>query len=268
MKAPISPSRLSWSARLLIGLTLIILGAAAAIWALAHYQSAARFLGVAQPTPAAIVAPQRILPPPVNPPADADATVAVETRIASLEARLRSVESSTRRAEGSAGRTDALVVAFATRRAIDRGVSLGYLETLLVDRFGARHPGAVSTIVTASRSPVRLDELIADYERLGRELRAGGPQDSWWSNVQRELGSLVDIHKADVPSAKPDARYQRALSRLESGDVDTALAETMRLPGASRGEAWVVKARRYISAHRALDEIESSALLAGSGAER
>ena len=60
MNAPISPSRLSWSARLLIGLTLIILGAAAAIWALAHYQGAARFLGVAQPTPAAVVTPQRI----------------------------------------------------------------------------------------------------------------------------------------------------------------------------------------------------------------
>jgi len=46
----------------------------------------------------------------------------------------------------------------------------------LVDRFGARHPDAVATIVTASRAPVRLDELIADYERIGPELRAGGPR--------------------------------------------------------------------------------------------
>ena len=268
MNAPISPNRLSWSARLLIGLTLIILGAAAAIWSLAHYQSAARFLGIAQPMPAAVTAPQRLLPPPVDPPADADNAVAVETRIASLEARLGSVENATRRAEGSAGRTDALVVAFATRRAIDRGVSLGYLETLLVDRFGARHPQAVATIVTASRSPVRLDELIADYATLGRELRGGGPRDSWWSNFQRDLGSLVDIHKADVPSAKPEARYLRAQSRLQSGDVDSALAETMRLPGASRAGAWVTKTRRYVGAHRALDEIESSALLSGNGAER
>ena len=53
-----------------------------------------------------------------------------------------------RQAVGSAGRTDALVVAFATRRAIDRGVPLGYLETLLVDRFGPRHPRAVATIIT------------------------------------------------------------------------------------------------------------------------
>ena len=40
---------MSWSARLLVGLVLIILGAAAATWALAHYQPAARFLGVANP---------------------------------------------------------------------------------------------------------------------------------------------------------------------------------------------------------------------------
>ena len=270
MNTTASPSRLSWSARLLIGLTLIIIGGAAATWALAHYERAAHFLGVAPPPPP-VAAPQPIVAPPLSPPTDAEAAAqqqAVEARVAGLEARLGRVENATRQAEGSAGRTDALVVAFATRRAIDRGVSLGYLETLLVDRFGARHPGAVATIVTASRAPVRLDELIADYERIGPKLRAGGPQDNLWSNIWREFGSLVDIHRADVPSAKPDARYQRALSRLESGDVDTALAETMRLPGASRGEAWVVKARRYIAAHRALDEIESSALLAGSGAER
>ena len=45
-------------------------------------------------------------------------------------------------------------------------------------------------------------------------------------------------------------------SGSHSGDVDQALAETMRLPGASRAGDWVAKARRYIAAHRALDEIE------------
>ena len=67
--------------------------------------------------------------------------------------------------------------------------------------------------------------------------------------------------RADRPSTNPDARYDRALQRLASGDVDQALAETMRLPGAARAGDWVAKARRYIAAHRALDEIESAALL-------
>ena len=266
MNAPASRTQLSWSARLLIGLALLIAGAAAATWMLARYDRAAQVLGVAPAAPA-VRAPQAMIAAPEprpNEPVDA----AVAARVAGLEARIARVETATRRAEGSAGRTDALVVAFAVRRAIDRGVPLGYLETLLVDRFGTRHPGAVATIVTASRSPVRLDELIADHDKLGPELRGGGPQDSWWSNFQRELGSLVDIRRADVPSAKPDARFRRAQSRLESGDVDAALAETMRLPGASRAGPWVAKARRYVAAHRALDEVESSALLAGSGADR
>jgi hypothetical protein len=42
----------------------------------------------------------------------------------------------------------------------------------------------------------------------------------------------------------------------------------MRLPGAQKAGPWVAKARRYIAAHRALDEIESSALLAGGAVER
>jgi hypothetical protein len=37
----------------------------------------------------------------------------------------------------------------------------------------------------------------------------------------------------------------------------------MRLPGASRAGDWTSKARRYVAAHRALDEIESAALLGG-----
>ena len=35
----------------------------------------------------------------------------------------------------------------------------------------------------------------------------------------------------------------------------------MRLPGAARAGDWIGKARRYIAAHRALDEVESAALL-------
>jgi len=266
MNASPPRSRLSWSALLLISLALIIAGAAAATWGLARYDRAARLLGVV-PATASAPRPQAVVS--ANQSLEAAAPAAVRAaedavRIAQLEGRLARVENATRRAEGSAGRADALVVAFATRRAIDRGVALGYLEPILIDRFAPQHTRAVATIVTASRTPVRLDELIAEYEDLGPELRRGGPEDSWWTGFKRELGSLVEIHPADRPPTKPDARYRRALSRLSSGDVDGALAETMRLPGASRAGAWADKARRYVIAHRALDEIESSALLANN----
>jgi hypothetical protein len=130
-----------------------------------------------------------------------------------------------------------------------------------VQRFGQQHQAAVATVVTASRDPVRLDSLITDYELLATSLRSGGPEESWWDALRRELGTVVSIHRADNPSPQPQARYDRALARLRSGEVDAALAETMRLPGAANAGQWIVRARRYIAAHRALDEIESAALL-------
>jgi hypothetical protein len=269
MNAISSRNRLNWSARLLIALTLIIVGAAAATWALARYDRAAQFLGVMPPPPA--TPSQRLTGMPTAQQAQAPAVSgapADAARIAELETRLARVENATQRAEGSAGRADALVVAFAARRAIDRGVQLGYLETLLVDRFGPRHPQAVATIITASREPIRLNQLIAEYDELAPDLRSGGNEEGWFEGLRRELGSLVEIRRAAQPSARPDARYQRASARLSAGEVDAALAETMRLPGAHKAGPWVAKARRYVAAHRALDQIESSALLAGSGGER
>ena len=257
-----SGTRMGWGGRLLVGLVLILVGAAAAIWALAHYQPAARFLGIAPPQQPAILT----LKPPVtnaSPPPAPTASPADDARITALENRLARVENATQRAEGSAGRADALVVAFAARRAIDRGVALGYLENLLLQRFGAQHQAAVATIITNSHQPVRLNDLIAQYETLGPDLRRGGLEDNWWTNFKRELGSLVEVHRADRPAVNSEARYQRALQRLSSGDVDQALAETMRLPGASRATDWTNKARRYVAAHRALDEIESAALMPG-----
>ena len=266
MNAAAPRTQLSWSARLLIALTLVIVGAAAATWALARYDRAAQLLGVAsvpaaaQPQPRAAISPQRLLqqqPAPTAVPGD---------RLADLEERLARVENASRRVEGSAGRADALVIAFAARRAIDRGVPLGYLEGLLVDRFGVRQPQAVATIVTSSRDPVRLDQLIAEYEALAPMLRGGGRNEGWVEGLRRELASMVEIRRADRPSVRPDARYRRAQVQLRSGDVNAALAETMRLPGASEAGAWVAKARRYVAAHRALDQIESAALLGGGSA--
>ncbi len=258
---------MSWTARLLVGLVLLLVGAAAAIWGLAHYQPAARFLGVVRPVPAqAALTPRPVV---LNPAATPESQAQAENpRIAELEARLGRVENATERAEGFAGRADALVVAFAARRAIDRGVTLGYLEPLLVDRFGAQHQAAVATIVTASRTPVRLNDLTAEYEALGPELKRGGPDESWWSGFKREFGSIIEVHSSNRPAVNADARYNRALQRLSTGDVDQALAETMRLPGAPRAGEWTSKARRYIATHRALDEVESAALLGGQNPSR
>ena len=241
---------------------LVLVGAGLAVWGLTRWDAGARFLGVApQPVPALTLQPMRPAPQAVLT-AGATPDPAAADRLAMLEARLRNVENATQRNAGSVGRADALLVAFASRRAIDRGVQLGFLETLLAERFGGQHPVAVATIITASRSPVTLDELTNDYARLQDELRRGAPDEGLWQGMKRELGSIVAVRRATAPSPKPEARFDRALARLEQGQVDVALAETMRMPGAVRAGPWVAKARRYVAAHRALDEVESSALLA------
>lgn len=261
MNATTSRAGLGWSARLLIALVLLLAGAAVTVWSLAQYPPAARFLGISAPAPALPLAPPTVQRAIAAPVAVAVPDAKESARVAALEARLDQLENSTAQARGSAGRADALVVAFAARRAIDRGVALGYLETLLVERFGAGHQRAVATIVTAAHRPVRLDDLIGQYEALGPELRRGGPRDSWWDGVRSSFGSLVEVHRAGRPPANADARYARALQHLTAGNVDRALAETMRLPGARSATAWTEGARRYVAAHRALDEIESGALL-------
>ena len=251
--------RRNWTATLAWSLLLIMAGAALAIWGLSRWESAARFLGVAprqevlafrQPSPA-----MRVEAIPT--------TGEFEQRIAALERRLETAESAASSAAGSAGRADALLIAFAARRAIDRGVPLGYLEPLLAQRFGPTNPRAVAAVIAASREPVTLDRLTADYLALEPQLRRGPPQESLLSGIRRELGSLVAVHRAHTPSPMSQARYERALGHLGRGEVDRALAETMRLPGAPRAAAWAGRARRYIAAHRALDEIESAALMAG-----
>ena len=259
-----SRSGMGWGARLLIAFVLILAGAAATVWSLARYEPAARFFGISQTPPTALMSNARPTPAQGAPPAATPVQTAPNAQIATLENRVAQVENATQRAAGSAGRADALVIAFAARRAIDRGVALGYLENLLAARFGPQHQAAVATIITGSHQPVRLNELIRDYQTLAPELRRSGPQDSWWSNTKRELGSLIQVHRSSRPPASPEARYNRALQMLSSGDADQALAETMRLPGAARASAWTAKARRYVAVHRALDEIESAALMTGT----
>lgn len=256
------PRRLGFGTWLLLILVLLLAGAAAAVWGLKRWSDAARFVGIAAATPAAAAAPGPVaLAQPVTP-AVAQATETVDTaRDAVLEARVARLENATQQVAGSAGRADALLVSFAARRAVDRGVPLGYLEPLLAQRFGATNRQAVATVITGSRNPVRLDQLTVDFDALGPQLRGGGPNVGFWEATRRELGSLVAIHRSDRPNPRPSATFDRARARLQAGQVDQALAEAMRLPGIGAAGPWVDRARRYVAVHRALDELESAALL-------
>src|SRR6185312_6051336 len=70
---------MGWGARLLVALVLIIVGAAAAVLALGHYQLAARFLGIVPAKQPVLLTPKPVVmsPPPqasaVQPPVSGQA---------------------------------------------------------------------------------------------------------------------------------------------------------------------------------------------------
>ena len=189
-----------------------------------------------------------------------DATT-MPRRVRELEERIDAIAERASAASGNADRAEALLVAFAARRALDRGLQLGYMEGLLRDRFGRSQPQAVATIISASREPVTIEELRADLDAIAPSLKGAGPDANWYDGLRRELANMVIVRRADMPSGTPEARLIRASLSLEAGHVDRALAEVARLPSRDRAEGWIKRARRYLAAHHALDLIETTALL-------
>ncbi|WP_182911902.1 hypothetical protein [Sphingomonas cavernae] len=199
--------------------------------------------------------------PPVRAVVDPQAADELTARVRDLEQRMARISVSAEAASGNAARAEGLLVAFAARRALDRGVALGYIEGQLRDRFGNSQPREVATVIAAARQPITLEELQISLNELGPELAGGGADASWWDGFRREMSELFVIRKAGTPSPAPTERLSRAKRRLAGGQVDAALAEVARMPGRARAENWMAAARRYIEARRALDAIETAAIL-------
>lgn len=256
---------------LLLAALFFLLGIAATGWLLTRWDAGARMIGIApEPAPAAHAAPAPA--PPKAVPSEATGTAGTEPqriivdpeitrRVSEVERRVALIDTQSREAVGNADRAEGLLVAFAVRRALDRGVALGFLEALLRQRFGETQPQAVGTIITAARQPVTLQELQDELAQVGPQLVGGGPDQSWWGALKAELGTLVTVRRQGTPSPEPTERLRRATRRLEAGQVDVALAEVLRLPARDQASEWVEKARRYVAARRALDTIETAALL-------
>jgi hypothetical protein len=264
-------TRRSWVAPMILVAIAFLAGLAAMGWLLAHWGPGARWLGIvpaaapveqaAPPALAVEAEPQAAIAPATpgaeRPMADPEAT----RRINRLEERLAQIDLQSRVAVGNADRAESLLVAFAARRALDRGVALGYIETLLRQRFAATQPQAVATVLTAARQPVTLQKLQADLRDLSPQLTGGGPQQSFWQAFRSELGGLITIRKEGTPSTMPAERLRRAEQSLQTGAPEVALVEVMRLPGRENAKAWIDMARRYVSARQALDAIETAALM-------
>jgi hypothetical protein len=205
------------------------------------------------------------LPAP-TPPAASSAAIArtqgaMEARVAGLEDKLNRLDLEAAAASGNAARAEALLVAFASRRVVERGAPLGYLEDQLKVRFGAAQPAAVATITTFAHDPVTLDRLTARLEALGPMLAKSPPTEGGWARVQREFSELFVLHREAATSPDPRLRLDHARLCLQEGKVNDAIADIRLMPGGALASDWIVQAQRYAAAQQALDMIETTALL-------
>lgn len=191
---------------------------------------------------------------------------AIAAQLATLEARAAVIDRDSHAAANNAARAEALLIAFSARRAIDRGLALGSIEPQLRQRFEVSQPRAVNAIIAASRTPVTLEDLRVALEARGPDLATGVSTDGWWTSLRRELSSLVVIRHEGTPSPRAADRLARVRRLLDAGQVEAAVTEFARLPGAPNATAWMTAARRFVAAHEALDTIETAAIL-GQGLE-
>lgn len=185
---------------------------------------------------------------------------ALAARIADLETRIVGLDSSARNAAGYATRAEDMMVIVATRRALDRGRPLEYLEGQLRDRFGGSRPDAVRTLIAAAQNPVTLDDLRGALDAAAIPLTAGPTNENWWDGLRREFGQLIVLRQGTTPSSRPSDRLERARRRLDTGQVEQAVAEVERMPGAANAAGWTTAAKRYVDARKALVDLESVAL--------
>lgn len=182
-------------------------------------------------------------------------------RIVALEERLAQIDLRAQAASGNAARAEGLLVALAARRALDKGVPLGYLEDQLRLRFGTRHMNEVDIVAQAAKKPVTIDKLLADLDALSPNLSGAPARGDFWAQARSELGSLFVVRHDDAPSPAPQNRIERARLMLISGKVKEAVAEVQALPGAAAARDWSDAAGRFANSRAALDLLESAALL-------
>lgn len=199
--------------------------------------------------------------PAASPAAAMGAIGAMETRLALLEERLSRVDVEADAASGNAARAEALLIAYAARRMIEKGAPLGYVEDQLKLRFADAQPNAVRIIIESARAPVTLDELCGRLDALAPSLANAPAKEGAWTRVKRELSGLFVIRHESTPSPDPESRIARARLLLTTGKINAAIAEVEHLPGAEDARDWIADARRYDATQRALDLIETTAML-------
>lgn len=249
--------------RLVLGLLLVLAALGGAAWY--GWQSGWLKVSIANdivtPLPsasAALAQPAEVTS--ANLAATDAALTAAAAKVSALEQRLAELNQQAQSAAGQAGHAEALLVAFAARRVIERGQPLGYLETQLRVRFGNSQPVAVDRVIAAAQKPVTLAMLGESFEKLSPQLIGGAKGEGTWDWLTRQAGELFVIRHIDLPSPTPESRAVRVREALAGGRIDLAITEVERMPGKEVATEWLAHARDFVMTERALDQLETASL--------
>lgn len=185
----------------------------------------------------------------------------LEVRIAQLEAKLAQFELRSGSASGNAARAEGLLIALATRRALERGMPLGALEDQLRLRFGNAQPNPVRLVIEAARQPVTLDQLVTGLEALDSKLATAEASENGWDRFTRQVSGLFVVRSDSAESAGPAQQLTQSRILLRTGQVEAAANLVAGLPGRAGAAEWIAQARRFAGVQQALDQLETAAIL-------
>jgi hypothetical protein len=244
-----------WRRALIIASLFFVGGIGLAGWVLTRTEIGETLLTRQEPSPLTIDASK------LNTPESAPPVTDQMVRIAALEARVARAEAAvTAGATASAApsnRISGLILAFAARRALDRGQALGPVEGELKAQFGTSKPHLVAAVMAAASEPTTLTQIQTEFAALVPSLSSDGG--GWWDHLTAGLASLVAVRSASTKPNDPAQLLDHAQKALAAGQVGEALSDVVNLPNRSAASAWISKARRYAEAQRALDALEASA---------
>jgi len=257
---PPEPARSSSIRGLVIfAMVCFVIGIAAMGWLLIEWTPARNFVLGAAPTPQAVVAqPQSAPPAPIAP--EEEVVASPEAHMAKIEEKLAIIDQQADSASNDASRAERMMIAFAARRAIERGASLGYLEGALMRQFGGSDANAVSAIIKGARAPVTLEQLEEGLDAAQVGLITAAADAGWFKRIWNDMGSLAVIKHEGEDRLSPDQRFDRARRALERDRVEVAIREVEALPGQADAKPWLNRARSYVQVRKALDRLEAVTL--------
>ena len=162
---------------------------------------------------------------------------------------------------GDAVRGEGLLLTFAVRRTLDNGSPLGDLSEQLRLRFGATQPQAVAAVISAAQAPVTISNLQTELTGLAPVLLTGNRNTSVWATIKREMSQLFVLRRDGGSAPAPEQRLFRAQVFVEAGNLSAAMEEVAAMPGDSAAQSWMVRAKRYNDARKALERLEQMALI-------